>query len=297
MSAQSALAMNIYSAQAQARTDTFMQLVQQQQLALLPGRFGGEFNNDQIAVGWHRGQFVLWFGLQERLAGQELHLDAWGLGPFAQGSKPWLELVVQSMRLSHGLPPELLELLATHLTAATLQVSAVYLDLQQQCIAFKAIRLDPATEFTAIATPLPLAATIELQMNQFCQKAKVWDDLFSNVATGQGLTLLPGRYGGEYNNDQVAVGKLHGDFVVFFGIKLDHGAGLQLDTLALGPFMQGSADWLTMIHHIMQRTPDIDAALSAEFNQHLQANTIAVHVLFIDTATSSLKSLYLDMDE
>jgi hypothetical protein len=52
-----------------------------------------------------------------------------------------------------------------------------------------------------------------------------------------------------------------------------------------------------MIHHIMQRTPGIDAALVAEFNQHLQANTIAVHVLFIDTATSSLKSLYLDMDE
>jgi hypothetical protein len=51
---------------------------------------------------------------------------------------------------------------------------------------------------------------ISYQLNEFSIDARRRSDIFIKLARQQGLEVLTGRYGGEYNNDMLAAGDNNG---------------------------------------------------------------------------------------
>ncbi|AOT09540.1 hypothetical protein [Pseudoalteromonas luteoviolacea] len=131
-----------------------------------------------------------------------------------------------------------------------------------------------------------------LQLNEFSKDAKNRSEFFYNFVKNQNLTLLPGRYGGEYNNDHVAIGEENGEFLLFFGTKIQpEGEGIQLDPHAMGPFMQGSVEWLKMIVLAMRQSKGLDEATLTRFEQAIDTRSIRVSVLFVDLEKRGLSLL------
>ncbi len=60
---------------------------------------------------------------------------------------------------------------------------------------------------------------ISYQMNEYSTDARRRSDIFVTVAEQQGLEVLPGRFGGEYNNDMLAAGEKNGQFLLMLGTE------------------------------------------------------------------------------
>lgn len=90
-----------------------------------------------------------------------------------------------------------------------------------------------------------------------CEQAKVRSELFESIVNRSGFELLPGRYGGEYNNDQLAIKLDENTAQIMLGLKtLDEEGGAQLDCLSLGNFMQLTDDWLDVAIYSLGKTLD-----------------------------------------
>lgn len=85
-------------------------------------------------------------------------------------------------------------------------------------------------------------------MNTFSDEAEIRTQLFVSLATKDGLTVLPGRYGGEYNNDMLAVKDIDGKTLLVLGLKVSDDEGnQQLDMQSMGAHRQFSPEWLDTI--------------------------------------------------
>lgn len=72
-------------------------------------------------------------------------------------------------------------------------------------------------------------------MNDLSKDAQVRSQLFESFVGRYNATLVPGQYGGDYNNDQLAMSESDGKVTLFLGLKLfDSQGGLQLDPASLG---------------------------------------------------------------
>jgi len=90
-----------------------------------------------------------------------------------------------------------------------------------------------------------------------CEQAKVRSELFESIVNRSGFELLPGRYGGEYNNDQLAIKLDENTAQIMLGLKtLDEEGGAQLDCQSLGNFMQLTDDWLDVAIYSLGKTLD-----------------------------------------
>lgn len=67
-------------------------------------------------------------------------------------------------------------------------------------------------------------------MNNQSEQAIIRSRLFESLMQRHGAVLIPGRYGGDYNNDQLGFAEVDGEVTLFLGLKiLDDEGGLQLD--------------------------------------------------------------------
>lgn len=84
--------------------------------------------------------------------------------------------------------------------------------------------------------------------DNLCDQAKVRTEFFESIMTRNGYEILPGRYGGEYNNDQIALRVDDESSSLMLGLKSlnDDGSG-QLDVMSLGANMQLSDEWLKAV--------------------------------------------------
>jgi hypothetical protein len=81
-------------------------------------------------------------------------------------------------------------------------------------------------------------------MNNQSEQAIIRSRLFESLVQRHGAVLVPGRYGGDYNNDQLGFVEIGGEVKLFLGLKiLDDEGGLQLDSSSLGPHLQYSIPW------------------------------------------------------
>lgn len=105
-----------------------------------------------------------------------------------------------------------------------------------------------ANESTNIAV-LSHSADTERPMNEFSEQSGLRSRLFESFVTRQGATVLPGRYGGDYNGDQLAYMALPDQkIVLLLGVKVPSKNGdVQLDRYSLGDHMQFSPDWVAVL--------------------------------------------------
>lgn len=85
-------------------------------------------------------------------------------------------------------------------------------------------------------------------MNNASNEAKQRTKLFESLMAKQGALILPGRFGGDYNNDQIAIIRRGAAIDILLGLKiLEKDGSLQFDMLSLGAFMQLSRVWLNAL--------------------------------------------------
>lgn len=107
-------------------------------------------------------------------------------------------------------------------------------------------------------------------MNSQSEQAIVRSQLFGSLVEKYGGVLIPGRYGGDFNNDQLGFAETAENVTLFLGLKiLDGEGGLQLDSASLGPHVQYSAPWLKALVQCLklnaettQYSTKIEAAMS-----------------------------------
>src|ERR1700733_11732305 len=93
-------------------------------------------------------------------------------------------------------------------------------------------------------------------MNVFSQEAGNRSKLFESLVSKEGFTLIGGRFGGEFNNDQLSIRIESGRTQLLLGLKVTDEAGnLQLDTQSMGPYQQFSRNWLLTVIHALKLDP------------------------------------------
>lgn len=94
-------------------------------------------------------------------------------------------------------------------------------------------------------------------MNKLNEQAQLRSRLFASLVAKQGANVMPGRYGGDYNNDQLAYQENNGVVTLLLGLKLtgDDG-GVQLDTESLGPHTQYTKPWCSALVQCLLLNPE-----------------------------------------
>lgn len=121
--------MNEYSADARRRSDIFVTVAKQQDLEILAGRFGGEYNNEMLAAGEKNGQFLLILGMKTTGSDGGIQLDKLSMGSFLQFSKPWLNMVVYSLRLS-GTQLAIADKIESHVKDGSISLAVAFIDME-----------------------------------------------------------------------------------------------------------------------------------------------------------------------
>jgi len=89
------------------------------------------------------------------------------------------------------------------------------------------------------------------------EQAQVRAELFESIMTRNGYEVVPGRYGGEYNNDQIAIQISDDQSSLMLGLKsLNEDGSGQLDTMSLGSNMQLSDEWLDAVVACLDVNPE-----------------------------------------
>jgi len=131
----------------------------------------------------------------------------------------------------------------------------------------------------------------ELAMNSFSNEAKVRTDLFDSIAKKYGFLAIDGRYGGEFNNDQLAFKPQEGRTILLLGLKTTSKAGdLQLDQASMGPFMQLSDDWLLAVIQCL-KIDRLQRFKSVALEFALKNKTLDRAVLLYDRQSKDVKFL------
>jgi hypothetical protein len=77
------------------------------------------------------------------------------------------------------------------------------------------------------------------------EQARLRSALFESVVTRNGFRMLPGRYGGDFQSDQLALQIANGKTTLVLGLlTTSPGGDLQLDRSSMGGHMQFSREWI-----------------------------------------------------
>ncbi|WP_281214071.1 hypothetical protein [Shewanella insulae] len=137
---------------------------------------------------------------------------------------------------------------------------------------------------------------VAYQMNEFSHDARQLAGIFSDFVNGKKMTLLPGRYGGEYNNDMLAFGEMDGRQTLLLGLKVTGtDGGIQLDRMSMGPFTQCTLPWLRMVLHSLVSLGGQESLIS-NIEQALASGELLMAVVFIDRDTRKLNMLPVVLD-
>lgn len=133
-------------------------------------------------------------------------------------------------------------------------------------------------------------------MHEYSAAAKQRSDLFTSITQRDGLHLLPGRYGGEYNNDMLAIGQKDGKTILMLGLKVTGAdGGLQLDMMSLGPHRQMSKEWLSVVVYSLGslfQTKEI----ADEISVAIQSRTLVTGVLYLDKDDGQVKAISISQE-
>ncbi|WP_342308090.1 hypothetical protein WLF14_21550 [Pseudomonas fluorescens] len=128
-------------------------------------------------------------------------------------------------------------------------------------------------------------------MNNLSKDAQVRSQLFESLVGRYNATLIPGRYGGDYNNDQLAISEADGNVTLFLGLKLlDSQGALQLDAASLGPHLQYSKPWFSALVASLKVSLDT-VKFSINIESALSQTLLVACVVCMDPVTQDIKLL------
>ena len=126
-------------------------------------------------------------------------------------------------------------------------------------------------------------------MNEFSDEARQRTELFESLAKKDEFTILPGRYGGEYNNDMLAVREVDGKTLLVLGLKVTCQSGdLQLDMMSMGPHRQFSSEWIDTVIYSLSRTED-GQRFAKMLATAKAASALTMGILFLDKIDQQVK--------
>ncbi|MCE1239680.1 MAG: hypothetical protein LWW83_07185 [Azonexaceae bacterium] len=157
-----------------------------------------------------------------------------------------------------------------------------------------------------IAPALAGAATSEislqtekpaLAMNAYSEEARIRSSLFESIAHRYGFSVIEGRFGGEYNNDQLALKEQNGRTLLLLGLKATGPKGdLQLDQMSMGPFLQFSSEWLSAVIQSLKLSRS-QYANAAAIEQARNSKSLDLVVLLFTKGTEDVKFLGITTPE
>ncbi|MCQ2993174.1 hypothetical protein NLO88_06915 [Pseudomonas syringae] len=128
-------------------------------------------------------------------------------------------------------------------------------------------------------------------MNNLSKDAQVRSQLFESLVGRYNAILIPGRYGGDYNNDQLAISEDDGSITLFLGLKLlDSQGGLQLDAASLGPHVQYSKSWLSALVASLKCSSGT-VQIAVKIDSALAQSLLQACVVCMSPATQDVKLL------
>lgn len=135
-------------------------------------------------------------------------------------------------------------------------------------------------------------------MNVFSQEAVNRSKLFESlVSKEKGFTLIGGRFGGEFNNDQLSIRSENGTTQLLLGLKVTDEAGnLQLDTQSMGPYQQFSRNWLLTVSHALKLDP-AQASHGKAIERALADGTLVLGVLMATKPDGQVIMLRITLPE
>ena len=113
--------------------------------------------------------------------------------------------------------------------------------------------------------------------------------LFQSLLKKYGGELIPGRYGGDFNGDQLGFVETAENVTLFLGLKvLDGEGGLQLDCESLGSHIQFSMPWLkALVQYLKLNSETVNYAVKIEAAR--SAGSLIAVVLCMDGSSGEVK--------
>lgn len=126
-------------------------------------------------------------------------------------------------------------------------------------------------------------------MNNQSEQAKIRSRLFESLVQRHEAVLVPGRYGGDFNNDQLGFVEKDGEVTLFLGLKIlgDEG-GLQLDNSSLGPHVQYSTFWLKALIQCLKLDSET-VGYSNKIEAAMGNDSLVAAVICMDGNTQEIK--------
>ncbi len=131
------------------------------------------------------------------------------------------------------------------------------------------------------------------------ESAKQRSQLFTSLVEKDGLGVLPGRYGGDYNNDMLAMSNgNHGAPILVLGLKVTGAdGGVQLDMSSMGPLRQLSKEWLKTVTFGLRQSDTAAGAFADSIERAMAANTLVTGLLILDRVTQKVNMLRVEWNE
>lgn len=134
-------------------------------------------------------------------------------------------------------------------------------------------------------------------LHEHCEVGRERARLFLFFVDSLGFSLLPGRYGGELNNDMLAIGEKEGKTVLLLGLKaVDEAGGVHIDQMSMGPHKQLSDAWLDAVAYslsLQEETSHFAAAISFAKDSRTLERTI----VFADPAVNMFRTLVVAYED
>lgn len=127
-----------------------------------------------------------------------------------------------------------------------------------------------------------------LNVKELSSQALVRSELFESITTREGCKSIKGRFGGEYNNDQLAMlVQDDGKVTLMLGLKISDNGDVQLDNMSMGGFQQFSEKWLLAVLEYLKNS-DNDISISEQLALAWKTNKLILGLLCMDKNDSSV---------
>jgi len=134
-------------------------------------------------------------------------------------------------------------------------------------------------------------------MNVFSEDGQRRTKLFSNICNNSSWQLLPGRFGGEYNNDMLAYQVKDDNITLYLGLKLIKAdKGIQLDQLSMGNFNQFSYRWLKTVAYSTS-LDEKTIGFSNKLTEVINTDKLNLIVVYLDLSSQQMNLLPIEMLE
>lgn len=148
-----------------------------------------------------------------------------------------------------------------------------------------------------MTSPNEAEKTPAYAMNVFSRQAADRSKLFEEVVSRDGFALISGRFGGEFNNDQLAIRVATGTTQLVLGLKVtDDTGGLQLDPQSMGPYQQFSRNWLLAVIHALKLDP-AQASHGKSIETAFADGTLVLGVLMVAKPTGRVLLVRIALPE